>query len=198
MAFHWRSRRCRRDPLVAGFQSIFVDGGPSSHAGFFVTVYLAGEHSVTKLSVNQQRSTGHRANVSALQGFQPGRNNLQAIEAQPEFNMSGLAWVEQSSAIIVMAEIPCSSSYGGVMCAVQRYQLKVPTGTIEKRMTARQLKAQWQQTMAWDMRIPDHRAMGQHNPVSSRCTFARSDLAHLNSHCGREVAISKSSFFHKT
>jgi hypothetical protein len=70
--------------------------------------------------------------------FNRDETTCKAIEAQPEFNMSGLAWVEQSSAIIVMAEIPCSSSYGGVMCAVQRYQLKVPTGTIEKRMTARQ------------------------------------------------------------
>jgi len=77
------------------------------------------------------------------------------IARDPEFNVSGLAWVNGSAAIVVMAEVPCSSSYGGIMCQVQGYQLEVPGGTISTRMTARELKARWQRSMAWNMRIPE-------------------------------------------
>ena len=69
--------------------------------------------------------------------------------------MSGLTWVRGSSAIVVMAEVPCSSSYGGIMCQVQGYELNVPAGTIAMRMTVRQLKARSRSDISWNMHIPD-------------------------------------------
>src|SRR5580692_4814066 len=43
-------------------------------------------------------------------------------------NMSAVAWVPEKSAIFVMAEIPRSSSYGGIMCQVLGNS--VPSGKI--------------------------------------------------------------------
>jgi hypothetical protein len=81
--------------------------------------------------------------------------NCASIAKHPEWNISGIAWANGSAAIIVMAEVPCSSSYGGIMCQVQGYELNVPTGAIVKRFSPRELKAQWQGSMAWEMRIPE-------------------------------------------
>ena len=72
----------------------------------------------------------------------------------PEYNMTGVAWVNAST-ILVMAEVPCSSSYGGIMCQVLGYELDVPTGRILKRIDAKQLKKEWQKSMAWNFRIPE-------------------------------------------
>ncbi|HEX3742088.1 MAG TPA: hypothetical protein VHV29_20475 [Terriglobales bacterium] len=76
------------------------------------------------------------------------------IAHDPEYNMSGLAWADRSSAVIVMAEVPFSSSYGGIMCQVLGYKLDTVTGKILQRMTARQLKSRWQHAMAWQLRTP--------------------------------------------
>jgi hypothetical protein len=40
--------------------------------------------------------------------------------------------------------------YGGIMCQVQVYQLEMLRGTIAMRMTARELKARWQQENGLD------------------------------------------------
>jgi hypothetical protein len=72
----------------------------------------------------------------------------------PEYNMTGIDWVNASS-VLVMAEIPCSALYGGIMCQVMGYELEVPTGRILKRIDAKQLKLRWQKSMAWNFRIPE-------------------------------------------
>lgn len=55
--------------------------------------------------------------------------------------MSAVAWVPEKSAIVVMAEIPRSSSYGGIMCQVLGNS--VPSGKILQRLTAKELKEKW-------------------------------------------------------
>lgn len=54
---------------------------------------------------------------------------------------------------MIVAEVPCSGFYGGIMCQIQGYQLDLPEGRIAMRMTARQSKDRWQPNMAWDMKI---------------------------------------------
>jgi hypothetical protein len=73
----------------------------------------------------------------------------------PDFNMSAIAWTRGSQAIIVMAEVPCSSRHGGIMCQVQGYELDAHTGRIFTRMSAKDLKKSWQWQMAFSMRIPE-------------------------------------------
>ena len=68
---------------------------------------------------------------------------------------SGLGWTEDSSAVYVFAEVPCSSSYGGIMCQVLGYELNVHSGRILKRLSAQQVKQEWAQFAAWDIRVPD-------------------------------------------
>ena len=73
----------------------------------------------------------------------------------PEFNVAGITWSNNGSTLIVMAEVPCTSYYGGIMCQVEGYEIDVPNGAIIRRMTARELKSCWQGSMAWKLRIPE-------------------------------------------
>lgn len=136
-------------------QAFLVNGGTSGYAGFFVTVYLVHPDAVAKVSVTKA------AQRDMVKMFPPCRADkrdetiCRAMEMHPDFNMSGLAWIGNSSTIVVIAEVPCTSSYGGIMCQIEGYQLAVPSGSIEKRMSARKLKARWQRSMAWKMRIPE-------------------------------------------
>jgi hypothetical protein len=82
-------------------------------------------------------------------------NDCKRIAADPQFNMSGISWRDDSSAINVFAEVPWSSSYGGIMCQVSGYQLSVPTGAILKRVPASDVDRLWRMSMAWKVRIPD-------------------------------------------
>jgi hypothetical protein len=85
------------------------------------------------------------------------------IAANPEFNMASLAWTRDGTALIVMGEVPCSSSYGGIMCAVAGYEIGLD-GTILDRMSAKQLKTRWQRAMAWAMRDPGPPKYGRPMP----------------------------------
>jgi hypothetical protein len=85
------------------------------------------------------------------------------FEADPEFNIASIAWTRNGAALIVMGEIPCTSTYGGIMCAVAGYEIGLD-GTILARMSAAELKSRWQHAMAWKMRIPDPPAYGRPMP----------------------------------
>jgi len=63
-----------------------------------------------------------------------------------------------------MAEVPCSSSYGGIMCQVMGYEIEVPTGRILKRIDSKHLKSDWQPSMAFDFHVPDPPEYKKSNP----------------------------------
>ena len=173
----------REVALPEGFQKIdllwspdskafFVNGGNGGgYWGFWVYVYLADDPT-------NPRDVTEDAQRDMLKEFPPCKaaypNAADAVGCKkisrpdeekcmqdeadpkysPEYNMTGIDWVN-GSVILVMAEIPCSSSHGAIMCQVMGYELQVPTGQILKRIDARQLKLRWQKSMAWEFRIPD-------------------------------------------
>jgi len=136
-------------------KAFFVNGGQSAFAGFSVTVYQIDDHGVRKLAVTDAAQRDMVTSFPPCKAALRDTEFCKQVEANPEYNMSGLAWVNGSAAVVVMAEVPCASEYGGIMCQVLGYKLAVPTGNILRRMTAPELKRDWQHSMAWDMRIPD-------------------------------------------
>lgn len=86
-----------------------------------------------------------------------GVANCDKLLADPEgfANVVALDWIGGSSRIVVMAEVPCSSSQGGIMCQILGYELEVPSGKILRRMEAEELGKRWQDSMAWKFKIPD-------------------------------------------
>jgi len=76
-----------------------------------------------------------------------------ADEDGVSFNYATVVWANPHT-VVIMAEVPCSSSQGGIMCQVAGYELDTRTGRIANRMTARQLKQRWQSSLAFNLRIP--------------------------------------------
>ena len=65
-----------------------------------------------------------------------------------DVNVAAVAWTRGSSAIIVMAEMPCSSSrFGGVM-------LDATSGKILRRRQPKEFAREWQPSMAWKFHDP--------------------------------------------
>jgi hypothetical protein len=149
-------------------KAFLINGGSSAYAGFFVTVYHFEQSAGIRKSIITERA--QRDMVVHFPPCKVQNRDAQAchkIAANPQYNMSGIAWADNSSAVDVFAEIPCSSSYGGIMCQVLGYELRVPDGRILQRLTASQVKHSWQPQMGWDMKIPDPVIYGSPHPNHS-------------------------------
>lgn len=137
-------------------QSFLVNGSESSYSGFFVDVYQFEDSGRV---VNQTITKSAQRDM--VESFPPckalNRDNkvCARIVRKPEYNMSGLGWSADSSAVYVFAEVPCSSLYGGIMCQVLGYELSVPAGRILKRLTPQDAKQKWGTLAAWEINIPD-------------------------------------------
>lgn len=137
-------------------KAFFINGGTSAYAGFFVTVYRLNQASgLHREIITNQAQHDMVARFPPCKASNHDDDACRQTAADPQFNMSGIAWTRDSSAIDVFAEIPCSSSYGGIMCQVLGYELSVPSGRILRRFTAPEMKRLWQPMMAWKMTVPD-------------------------------------------
>ncbi len=67
---------------------------------------------------------------------------------------AALDWLPDSSGIVIMAEVTCSSSMGGIMCSVLGYELEIPSGQILRRMEPKEFAHRWQHSMAWKFQDP--------------------------------------------
>ena len=50
------------------------------------------------------------------------------IETEPDYNMTAITWTKDSSALVVLAQVPCTSNYGGISCQSMGYEVEVPSG----------------------------------------------------------------------
>ncbi|HVZ16168.1 MAG TPA: hypothetical protein VG897_03570 [Terriglobales bacterium] len=135
-------------------KAFLVNGSENAYSGFFVDVYRIVDGRVLKVDVAHHIQHDMVATFLPCKADGLDENQCRRIERNPEFNVSGLAWVDDSLAIVVFAEVPCSSSYGGIMCQVRGYKLNASDGRIIQTLSANELKRDWQDSMAWKMNIP--------------------------------------------
>lgn len=147
----WRPEELVWAPDSSGF---LINGGASAYAGFSVIVYVLRPDGVASIDLTRaaQRDMARAFPPCRAQGLSEA--DCKMIEQSADFNMSAITWTGGGSSLIVVGEIPCSSSFGGIMCQVMGYEIDVPTGRILRRMSARELKRRYQGEMAWDLRIP--------------------------------------------
>lgn len=132
-----------------------VNGSENSYSGFFVDVYQIGPSGVRKLTITGPAQRDMVKTFPPCKAWNRDEATCAGIASDPEFNMSGLAWTANSSAIRVFAEVPCDSLYGGIMCQIRGYELNALDGSILKRLSASQTKRQWGKYAAWNIRIPE-------------------------------------------
>lgn len=137
-------------------KAFFIDGATSAYAGFFLIVYRVNPSTgIHKNVITRMAQRNMVISFPPCKAYNRDASICGRIAVDPQYNMSGIAWTHDSSAIDVFAEVPCSSSYGGIMCQVLGYELSVPDGRILRRFTARQVQSRWQKLMAWKMNVPD-------------------------------------------
>lgn len=136
-------------------KAFFVNGSEGGYWGFWVKVFRVDASKLRSVDIT------HEAQRDMVKSFPPckatylDKKTCKAMEANPEYNMSGIDWAGGSSDVVVMGEVPCAGSEGGIMCQVLGYELEVPTGRILKKMNARTFAATWQKSMAWKFEVPD-------------------------------------------
>jgi len=138
-------------------RSFFVDGGANSYAGFFTDVYrFEDSDRVVSPPVTETAFQDMVKSFPPCKASNRDETECAKMAHDPEYyNMSGLGWSTDSSAVYVFAEVPCSSRYGGIMCQVLGYELSVPTGRILKRLSAQETKREWGKFAAWKINIPE-------------------------------------------
>jgi hypothetical protein len=135
-------------------KGFLVNGGETAYSGFFVDVYRIVDGRVVKLDVVHDVQRDMVATFPPCKADGLDENECRRIERNPEINVSGLAWTDDSSAIVIFAEVPCSSSYGGIMCQVRGYSVNASDGRIVQALSAKEMKRDRQGRMAWNMHIP--------------------------------------------
>jgi len=137
-------------------KSFFVNGGESGYAGFFIDVYqLMDSGRVVMRAVTNAAQKDMVSSFPPCKAWNRGEVECARVSRDPEYNMSGLGWSASSSSVYVFAEVPCSSSYGGIMCQVHGYELSVPDGRILRRLSAQETKKEWGALAAWKISVPE-------------------------------------------
>ena len=132
---------------------LIVNGSASAYASFdFLLIDLSGARVIRRdITADAHRDMFERFPPCRASGME-----LNECMREPGYaNMSAIAWTRGSSALLVFAEVPCSSSFGGIMCQVMGYEVHASNGLILDKITARQMKTRWQKHMAWPMRVPE-------------------------------------------
>ncbi len=135
-------------------KAFFIDGGEGMTSPAFVQVYQVDDPQLRPLDVTalaERDMVKSFPPCKALYLEQPGCHK---IERDPGYNMTAVDWGDDSSAIVVMAQIPCTSIYGGINCQVLGYELEVPSGKILKRMEPAEFKSAWQKSLVERFQVP--------------------------------------------
>jgi hypothetical protein len=163
---HARDGSTREADFPTGFQNIdllwspgskafFVNGGNGGgYWGFWVYVYRIEDSNLRPIDTTAEARRDMVETFPPCRASGLNRQTCLSLEKNPDFNMSGIDWSSDSSNIIVMAEVPCSGGFGGIMCQVMGYELNIPAGKIVRRMKASEFARNWRKSMAWRFRTP--------------------------------------------
>jgi hypothetical protein len=135
-------------------KNFFINGSDGGEGPEYVTVYRIGDPNGIPLNlIAAQRDMVKTFPPCEAKDAEP-KACADLAEHPEEINVDAIDWTQGSSAIVVMAEMPCSSRYGGIWCQVLGYEVDVSTGKILRRMEAREFAQRWQHSMAWKFHVP--------------------------------------------
>lgn len=136
-------------------KAFFVDAGEEITSPAFLQVYLLDDPQLRSLDVTRQAEQDMIKSFPPCKALYLDQRTCHKIEADPRYNLTAVAWGDDSSTIVVMAQIPCTSNYGGIMCQLLGYELEVPSGKIVDRMEPAEFRKQWQKSMEQRLEIPE-------------------------------------------
>ncbi len=149
---YWRPEEVLWAPDSRAF---LINGSENAYAGNAFLVFRVGANSV---GVTEPTTVAQRDMLRTFPPCQAANREeeiCKRLEEHPDFNMSALGWTRGSAAVVVFAEVPCSSAYGGIMCQVEGYEVDSATGKILTRWSAQEMKNEWQKAAGWAIRVPE-------------------------------------------
>ncbi len=131
-------------------KAVLINGSDGAEGPQYLYVYHLGEPGSRPLDVATAQK-GMRTSFPPCKAKYAPKDCALAAE---DINVIAVDWTHGSSAVVVMAEMPCSSSVGGIRCQVLGYELEVSTDKILRRMEPKEFAARWQHSMAWTFHDP--------------------------------------------
>jgi hypothetical protein len=136
-------------------KAFFIDGSEGMTSPGYVQVFMLDEAELRPLDVTGQVEQDMVKTYPPCKAVYLDAASCRKIEQNPEFNLTAIDWVDDSSALVVMAQVPCTSNFGGILCQVMGYEVEVPSGKVLHRMTPAEFKTKWQKSMAQRLQIPE-------------------------------------------
>jgi len=135
-------------------KAFFVDGGEGMTSPSFVQVFLLDETQMRPIDVTREVEQDMVKTFPPCKALYLDEQSCRKIAADPPYNMTAIAWVEDSSTMVILAQVPCTSNFGGIMCQAMGYEVEVPSGKILKRMEAAEFRKAWQKSMEQRFEVP--------------------------------------------
>lgn len=137
-------------------KAFLVDAGEGMTSPSFVQVYMLDDPQLRAVDIT------HDVEQDVVKTFPPCKalfidpTTCRKIEQHPDYNMTAITWTKDSSALVVLAQVPCTSNYGGISCQSMGYEVEVPSGKILKRIPPPEFKKDYQKFMEqkYDVPIP--------------------------------------------
>lgn len=135
-------------------RAFLIDAGEGMTSPAFVQVYLLDDPQLRSVDVT------HDLEPDMVKTFPPCRALFidpaacRKIETHPEFNMTAITWSGKSSSLIVLAQVPCTSDFGGISCQSMGYEVEVPSGKILRRIPPPEFKKNYQKFMEQPYEVP--------------------------------------------
>jgi len=136
-------------------KAFFISGNDNANTWYHVAVHRLDDPKLGPNYITEE------IEEDMVRSFPPCRakdpiDHCEEVAAERDyFGTAGIDWIGNSSKMVVMAEVDCSSLMGGIMCAVLGYEIEVPSGRILQRMEPREFARRWQHSMAWKFHIPE-------------------------------------------
>lgn len=138
-------------PDSSGF---FVDAGEGMTSPSLLQLYLLDDPQLRSIDVTRLAEQDMLKTFPPCKALYLDQDACRKIERDPGYNLTAIAWTDDSKAIVVLAQIPCTSNFGGIMCQAMGYELEVSSGEILKRMDASEFKKTWQKSMEQKFEVP--------------------------------------------
>ena len=135
-------------------KAFFVDAGEGMTSPSFVQLYLLDDPQLRSLDITRLVERDMVKTFPPCQALFLDQATCRKIEARPDYNMTAITWLEDSSAVVILAQVPCTSNFGGISCQSMGYEVEVPSGTIRKQLPPAEFKKQYQKFLEQKYEVP--------------------------------------------
>ncbi len=138
-------------------ECFFINSEYNAYMAQIVAVHCVNEPSLGPGHITQAVEQDMARSFPPCRAVLISRDQCTQMAADPGsyLGVVGLDWIHGSSEMVVMAEVPCDTMWGGIMCQVLGYEIAVPSGKILRRMEPKEFAKEWQHSMAWKFRVPE-------------------------------------------